>query len=54
MPGFKNLRPLLAALIASCAVLVGAPVRAKVNEVRVGIQYGLIYLPIRWPMRKVI
>ena len=46
MPGFKNLRPLLAALIASCAVLVGAPVRAEVNEVRIGIQYGLIYLPV--------
>ena len=47
MPGFKNLHPLLGAVIASCVVLVGgAPVRAEVNEVRIGIQYGLIYLPV--------
>jgi NitT/TauT family transport system substrate-binding protein len=46
MPRFKNLRPLWGALIASCALLVAAPARAEVNEVRVGIQYGLIYLPV--------
>jgi ABC-type nitrate/sulfonate/bicarbonate transport system substrate-binding protein len=46
MPEFKSLRPLVGALVAACAVLVAAPVRAEVNEVRIGIQYGLIYLPV--------
>jgi NitT/TauT family transport system substrate-binding protein len=27
-------------------MLMAAPVRAEVNEVRIGIQYGLIYLPV--------
>jgi NitT/TauT family transport system substrate-binding protein len=42
----KRLRPLFGALIAGCAMLVAAPVRAEVNEVRIGIQFGLIYLPV--------
>src|ERR1700730_7233212 len=35
-------------LLAACALLAAAPVpaRAEVNEVRIGIQYGLIYLPV--------
>ena len=37
---------LFAGLIAGCACLVAAPVRAEVNEVRIGIQFGLIYLPV--------
>ena len=43
-----HLRALSGALLAACALLAAAPapVRAEVNEVRIGIQYGLIYLPV--------
>jgi NitT/TauT family transport system substrate-binding protein len=46
MPEYKSLRPLAGALVAACALLIAAPVRAEVNEVRIGLQYGLIYLPV--------
>ena len=32
--------------IACCALLAATPARAEVNEVRIGIQFGLIYLPV--------
>src|SRR5579862_3828741 len=48
MPRTGHPRALSAALLAVCALFaaVAAPVRAEVNEVRIGIQYGLIYLPV--------
>jgi NitT/TauT family transport system substrate-binding protein len=46
MPKFKSLGALFGALVAACALLAAAPVRTEVNEVRIGIQYGLIYLPV--------
>ena len=42
----KNMRALLGALVASCTMLCAASARAEVNEVRIGIQFGLIYLPV--------
>jgi NitT/TauT family transport system substrate-binding protein len=46
MPKTGNRRALCGALLAACAMLAPAPARAEVNEVRIGIQYGLIYLPV--------
>ena len=48
MPKTRHMRALSGALLATCAMLAAAaaPARAEVNEVRVGIQYGLIYLPV--------
>src|ERR1700722_4274836 len=46
MPKTRNIRALCGALLAACAMLAAAPARAEVNEVRIGIQYGLIYLPV--------
>lgn len=34
------------AALVGCVAVAAAPVRAEVNEVRVGIQFGLIYLPV--------
>src|ERR1700730_17184840 len=45
MPTTRRIGALSGALLAACAMLV-APARAEVNEVRIGIQYGLIYLPV--------
>src|ERR1700687_2084963 len=42
----QHLRALFGGLVAACALLVAAPVRAEGNEVHIGIQYGLIYLPV--------
>jgi NitT/TauT family transport system substrate-binding protein len=39
----RNLLALFGVCISLCAA---APVRAEVNEVRIGIQFGLIYLPV--------
>jgi NitT/TauT family transport system substrate-binding protein len=36
----------LGALIVGLSLLAAAPVRAEVNEIRIGIQFGLIYLPV--------
>ena len=46
MPKTRHLRALFGAFLAGCAMLAAAPARAEVNEVRIGIQYGLIYLPV--------
>lgn len=46
MSANNRFRMLSAACLAGCLVLVGAPARAEVNEVRIGIQFGLIYLPV--------
>ena len=46
MPKSGRLRLGAGALFAACALLVTAPARAEVSEVRLGIQYGLIYLPV--------
>jgi NitT/TauT family transport system substrate-binding protein len=46
MPGNNRLRTLLGALVTGCALFVATPSRAEVNEVRIGIQFGLIYLPV--------
>ena len=46
MPGPNRLRLVFGALIASCAMLAAVPSRAEVTEVRIGIQFGLIYLPV--------
>src|ERR1700726_611996 len=40
------MRPLFGGLVAGCLLFAAAPVRAEVNEVRIGIQFGLIYLPV--------
>ena len=42
----RYLHSLSGILIAGCALFVAAPARAEVSEVRIGIQYGLIYLPV--------
>ncbi|HEY1979246.1 MAG TPA: ABC transporter substrate-binding protein [Xanthobacteraceae bacterium] len=39
-------RRFVGVVIAGCAVFAAAPSRAEVNEVRIGIQFGLIYLPV--------
>jgi NitT/TauT family transport system substrate-binding protein len=36
----------LACIFASGLLLAAAPARAEVNEVRIGVQFGLIYLPV--------
>ncbi|HEX4408603.1 MAG TPA: ABC transporter substrate-binding protein [Xanthobacteraceae bacterium] len=36
----------VACALAVSAVIVAAPARAEVNEVRIGVQFGLIYLPV--------
>ena len=36
----------LCALVAAIALFAATPLRAEVNEVRIGIQFGLIYLPV--------
>src|ERR1700734_5112 len=48
MPKTRHLGALSGALFAACAMVAAAvaPARAEVNEVRIGIQYGLIYLPV--------
>ncbi len=46
MPKSGSLRLVAGALFAACALLLTAPARAEVGEVRLGIQYGLIYLPV--------
>ena len=46
MPKTRNICALCGALLAACAMLAAAPARAEVNEVHIGIQYGLIYLPV--------
>jgi NitT/TauT family transport system substrate-binding protein len=46
MSGIKSRRNLLNTLIACCALLAVAPAHAEVNEVRIGVQFGLIYLPV--------
>ena len=48
MPKTGRMGALSGALLAACAMLAvaPAPVRAEVNEVHIGIQYGLIYLPV--------
>src|SRR5580700_10877129 len=46
MPKTRHTGALSGALFAACAMLAAAPARAEVNEVRIGIQYGLIYLPV--------
>lgn len=46
MPKYGNLRPGTGVLLAACALLATAPARADVGEVHLGIQYGLIYLPV--------
>jgi NitT/TauT family transport system substrate-binding protein len=50
MPVKNRLRPLIGAFVAGQfavgAMLGAAPARAEVKEVRIGIQFGLIYLPI--------
>ena len=35
-----------ACVLAAGAVLAAGPARAEVNEVRIGVQFGLIYLPV--------
>ena len=44
----RHMGALSGALFTACALLaaVPAPARAEVNEVHIGIQYGLIYLPV--------
>jgi len=42
----KTRQNVLGAFIAGCALLAAAPSRAEVNEVRIGVQFGLIYLPV--------
>src|ERR1700691_5921457 len=46
MSGSKQLFRIFGALVAAGVMLDVAPLRAEVNEVRIGIQYGLIYLPV--------
>src|SRR5580704_6691145 len=47
MPRTGHPRALSGALLAACVLATApAPARAEVNEVRIGIQYGLIYLPV--------
>src|SRR5262249_39134332 len=44
MPGRFRLSALACALVA--VSYFAAPARAEVNEVRIGVQFGLIYLPV--------
>jgi NitT/TauT family transport system substrate-binding protein len=46
MSGYNRLRLLCRAAVASCALLAAVPCRADVSEVRIGVQFGLIYLPV--------
>src|ERR1700685_1830541 len=46
MPVNNRLRLWFGAVVAGCVMFVAAPSRAEVNEVRIGIQFGLIYLPV--------
>jgi NitT/TauT family transport system substrate-binding protein len=46
MSGHRRFRMAFGAVVAGCAMLAAAPSRAEVNEVRIGIQFGLIYLPV--------
>ena len=46
MPVNNCSRLVTGALVAGCVLFAAAPVRAEVNEVRIGIQFGLIYLPV--------
>ena len=46
MLGKNCWRRFVGVVIAGCAVFATAPSRAEVNEVRIGIQFGLIYLPV--------
>jgi len=41
-----NLCRLLGVVLAGCALLAAAPSRAEVAEVRIGVQFGIIYLPV--------
>src|ERR1700754_2401992 len=50
MPKTGHPRARSAALLAACTLFAAAaapaPARAEVNEVRIGVQFGLIYLPV--------
>ena len=46
MPNTRHMGALSGALLGACAMLAATPARAEVNEVHIGIQYGLIYLPV--------
>jgi len=46
MPKYNRLRPWFGAFVAGSLVFAAAPSRAEVSEVRIGIQFGLIYLPV--------
>ncbi len=46
MSSSKRPHPLIGAVIALCALFSAAPSRAEVKEIRIGIQFGLIYLPV--------
>ena len=46
MRGLAARRGLVACILAIVA-LTGRPARAETDEIRVGLQYGLIYLPIQ-------
>jgi len=46
MPVTNRWRLWFGAAVAGCVVFAAAPSRAEVNEVRIGIQFGLIYLPV--------
>ena len=46
MPVNHRMRLWFGAAVAGCVMVGGAPSRAEVNEVRIGIQFGLIYLPV--------
>jgi NitT/TauT family transport system substrate-binding protein len=37
---------LLGVIVAGCTLLAAAPSRAEVAEVRIGVQFGMIYLPV--------
>src|SRR5437763_4930956 len=42
----KRWNKLLVTLVFGSTILCGAPSRAEVTQVRIGIQYGLAFLPI--------
>ena len=46
MSGRNRRRRFAGFIITGCALLAAAPSRAEVREVRLGIQFGLIYLPV--------
>jgi NitT/TauT family transport system substrate-binding protein len=46
MSGSTQLFRIFGALVAAIVMLGATPVQAEVSEVRIGIQYGLIYLPV--------